>query len=85
MPSTRTALASAHIYTACLSALISLAENSRKVARAVVSTADESPGVALSQDWKSCAQHSQFGFPDAVGSKAPARMKINSLRLWANK
>lgn len=27
----------------------------------MVSMADESPGVALSQDWKSCAQHSQFG------------------------
>lgn len=50
--------------------------------------ADESPSVALSQDWKSWSQYTSvavYEFPDAVGSKASARMKINNLRLWTNR
>lgn len=43
--------------------------------------ADESPSVALSQDWKSCSQYTGvavYEFPDAAGSKASARMEINN-------
>ena len=50
--------------------------------------ADESPSVALNQAWKSWNQYTGvavYEFPDAVGSEASARVKINNLRLWTNR